>query len=130
MTPEKQPSLRSRSRRKIPVAPLHDFPPGTRMEVKVGSVQIAVFNVGGDFYALYGRCPHQSAPLSRGRLQGTVICNAETCWETEWAHDGEVLVCPGHGMEYHIRSGKAFGYDLRLRTYEVVVEDGQVKLVM
>ncbi|MCY3990983.1 MAG: Rieske 2Fe-2S domain-containing protein [Caldilineaceae bacterium] len=130
MSSDNRPARKSRRQRKIPVAAVHDFPPGTRMEVKVGSVQIAVFNVAGDFYALYGRCPHQSAPLSRGRLQGTVICNADTCWETEWAYEGEVLVCPGHGMEYHIRSGKAFGYDLRLRTYEVVVEEGQVKLVL
>ncbi len=130
MTGEMQPARRSRPRRKIRISMLKDFPPGTRMEVKVGSVQIAVFNVDGDFFALYGRCPHQSAPLSRGRLQGTVICNADTCWETQWAHEGEVLVCPGHGMEYNIRSGKAFGYDLKLRTYEVAIEDGQVMLVM
>ncbi len=130
MTPP-QPSARSsRAQRTITVAAVDDFPPGTRMEVQVGRVPIAVFNVGGDYYALYGRCPHQSAPLSRGRLQGTVVCNADTGWETEWACDGEVLVCPGHGMEYHVKSGKAFGYDLKLRTYEVVVEDGQVKLVM
>ncbi len=129
MTPEKQSTRRSRSQRRIFVAQLNDFPPGTRMEVQVGRVLIAVFNVGGDFFALFGRCPHQSAPLSRGRLQGTVICNADTCWETQWAHEGEVLVCPGHGMEYDIRSGKAFGYDLKLRTYDVVVENGQVFLL-
>lgn len=130
MSSERQHSGSRRARRKIAVARLSDFPAGTRMEVSVGSVQIAVFNVEGDFFALFGRCPHQSAPLSRGRLQGTVICNADTCWETEWAHEGEVLVCPGHGMEYDIRSGKAFGYDLKLRTYEVAVEDGQVFIFM
>ena len=130
MTPPETPERSRRARRKITVAAVDDFPPDTRMEVRVGRALIAVFNVGGEYYALYGRCPHQSAPLSRGRLQGTVVCNAETGWETEWACDGEVLVCPGHGMEYHLKSGKAFGYDFRLRTYEVVVEDGQVKLVM
>ncbi len=130
MTREKEPARRGASRRKVSVAAVDSFPPGARMEVQVGSAVIAVFNVDGDYYALYGRCPHQSAPLSRGRLQGTVICNADTCWKTEWAHEGEVLVCPGHGMEYHVRTGKAFGYNLKLRTYEVVVEDGQVKLVM
>ena len=128
--PTQQPALSSRSKRKSTIAAGEDFPPGTRMEVQVGRALIAVFNVDGEYCALYGRCPHQSAPLSRGRLQGTVICNAETGWETEWAYDNEVLVCPGHGMEYHIKSGKAFGYNLKLRTYEVVVEEGQVKLVM
>jgi nitrite reductase/ring-hydroxylating ferredoxin subunit len=130
MTPTQPPDRSRRAKRKINVGAVDDFGPGTRMEVQVGGVVIAVFNVGGEYYALYGRCPHQSAPLSRGRLQGTVICNADTAWETKWAHDGEVLVCPGHGMEYHIQTGKAFGYNFKLRTYEVVVEDGQVKLVM
>lgn len=130
MKPTQPPVGGGRAERRITVAAVDEFPPGARMEVQVGRAVIAVFNVGGAFYALYGRCPHQSAPLSRGRLQGTVVCNADTGWETEWSCEGEVLVCPGHGMEYHIKSGKAFGYDFRLRTYEVVVEDGQVKLVM
>ena len=130
MKQKMQPDPKSRSKRKVPIMPAVDFPHGARVEVQVGRVHIAVFNIEGEYYALYGRCPHQSAPLSRGRLQGTVICNEETCWETKWGHDGEVLVCPGHGMEYHVRSGKAFGYDLKLRTYEVVVEEGQVMLVL
>ena len=84
--------------RPVVLGRVEDFPPGTRMEVKVGSAVIAVFNIGGEYHALYGRCPHQFAPLSRGRLQGTVICNAETGWETQWAYEGEILVCPGHAM--------------------------------
>jgi 3-phenylpropionate/trans-cinnamate dioxygenase ferredoxin subunit len=116
--------------RRIEIAAVADFPPGTRMEVKVGSALIAVFNIAGAYYAIYGRCPHQSAPLSRGRLQGTVICSAETNWETQWAHDGEVLVCPGHAMEFLVKTGQAIGYDLKLRTYPVVVENGRVMLVI
>jgi len=112
--------------RKIAIAPVEEFPDGGRIEVKVGNTNIAVFNVRGEYFAIFGTCPHQSAPLSRGRLQGTVICNADTNWEKEWAHDGEVLVCPGHAMEFNLRTGKAFGYGMKLRTYEVVVEDDWV----
>ena len=130
MTTAQPPARQTRRRRRIAVAAAADFPPGARVEVQAGRAVIAVFNVAGEYFALHGRCPHQSAPLSRGRLQGTVICNAATCWETEWALEGEILVCPGHGMEYHVRSGKAIGYDLKLRTYEVVVEDGQVTLLL
>ena len=119
-----------RSGRRVVLGPAEDFPPGTRMEVKVGSTVIAVFNVDGSYYALFGRCPHQSAPLSRGRLQGTVICNAATGWEKQWAYEGEILVCPGHAMEFHVKTGQAIGYDLKLRTYPVVVEDGLVKLIV
>ena len=120
----------SKTARKIAVAPVDEFPAGARMEVKVGNVNIAVFNVRGEYFGIFGICPHQSAPLSRGRLQGTVICNADTNWEKEWAHDGEVLVCPGHAMEYDLRTGKAFGYGMKLRTYEVVVEDDWVTVIL
>ncbi len=120
----------SKTSRKIAVAPVDEFPAGARMEVKVGNVNIAVFNVRGEYFGIFGICPHQSAPLSRGRLQGTVICNADTNWEKEWAHDGEVLVCPGHAMEYDLRTGKAFGYGMKLRTYEVVVEDDWVTVIL
>ena len=120
----------SKTSRKIAVAPVDEFPAGARMEVKVGNINIAVFNVRGEYFGIFGICPHQSAPLSRGRLQGTVICNADTNWEKEWAHDGEVLVCPGHAMEYDLRTGKAFGYGMKLRTYEVVVEDDWVTIIL
>ena len=118
-----------RTGRRINLGPAADFPPGARMEVKVGHALIAVFNLAGTYYAIFGRCPHQSAPLSRGRLQGTVICNAETNWQTEWSCEGEIVVCPGHAMEFHVKTGQAMGYDLALRTYPVYVEDGQVVLI-
>jgi len=124
-----QPLADQATGRKLVIAAAADLPPGTRMEVQVGNNLIAVFNIAGTYYAIYGRCPHQFAPLSRGRLQGTVICNAQTNWETEWAHEGEVLVCPGHAMEFLVKTGQAIGYNLKLRTYPVYVEDGQVVLI-
>jgi len=130
-TPAAQPPAPAEAEgRRIPVAAVADFPPDTRMEVKVGNALIAVFNIAGTYRAIYGRCPHQFALLSRGRLQGTVICNAQTNWETEWAHEGEVLVCPGHAMEYLVKTGQAIGYNLKLRTYPVYEEDGVVILVV
>ena len=117
-------------KRALSLGAAEDFPPGSRRDVTLGKISIAVFNVNGEYYAIFGRCPHQSAPLSRGKLQGTVICNESTGWKPRWAHDGEVLTCPGHAMEYHLRTGQAFGYDLKLRTYVVQVEDGQVMLFL
>lgn len=106
------------------------FPPGSRREVKVGRQTIAVFNIDGEYHAIYGLCPHQFAPLSRGKLQGTLICGEDTDWEKEWAYDGEVVVCPGHAMEFHVKTGKAFGYDFSLRTYDVVIDDGEILLLL
>lgn len=115
---------------KITLSTVADFPPGARLQVKVGAAMIAVFNINGDYRAIYGRCPHQFARLSQGRLQGTVICNEQTHWETEWAYEGEILTCPGHAMEFHLKTGEAIGYGFKLRTYKVVVEDGLVKLIL
>jgi nitrite reductase (NADH) small subunit len=112
------------------IARAEDFPPGTRMRVEVGRRAVAVFNIDGRYWAIEDRCPHQFAPLSRGRLQGTVVCGEDTGWELEWAHEGEVVVCPGHGMEFDVTTGRSFGFDLRMRTYEVVVTDGEVRLRM
>src|SRR5262245_10741563 len=127
---DETPPEEARAGRQVVLGRVEDFPPGTRMEVKMGQAVIAVFNIDGHYYALYGRCPHQFAPLSRGRLQGTVICNADTGWETQWAYEGEILVCPGHAMEFHVMTGQAIGYDLKLRTYPVVVEEGWVTLIV
>jgi nitrite reductase/ring-hydroxylating ferredoxin subunit len=120
----------SKGKRRVAVAPVDEFLPGARVEIKVGKIDIAVFNVNGEYFAIFGICPHQSAPLSRGRLQGTVVCNEHTNWEKEWAHDGEVLVCPGHAMEFDLKTGKAFGYGMKLRTYDVIVEDDWVTVIL
>ena len=111
------------------IGPVESFPPGTRLRVEIGRKVIAVFNIDGKFYAIHDRCPHQFAPLSRGKLQGTLICNESTNWEPQWRYEGQIVVCPGHGMEFDVRTGQAIGYDLRLRTYEVLIEDGEVKLL-
>lgn len=126
--PRERPQAEQQRQKIITIATVEEFPPGQRREVKVGSRTIAVFNIDGEYYAIYGICPHQYAPLACGRLQGTVICNAETGWQKKWAYDGEIVVCPGHAMEFHVKTGKAIGYDLKLRTYEMFVEDGLVKL--
>jgi nitrite reductase (NADH) small subunit len=119
---------REAGERLILLGPVDQFPPGSRLQVDVGRLSIAVFNVEGRYYAIYGRCPHQSAPLSRGKLQGTVVCDETTGWETVWMHEGEVVVCPGHAMEFHLKTGQAFGYGFKLRTFDVWVENGSLFL--
>jgi nitrite reductase (NADH) small subunit len=46
-------------------------------------------------------------------------------------HDGEVVVCPWHGLEYHVPTGRCLAYpNINLRRYEVFVEDGKVKVLL
>ena len=45
--------------------------------------------------------------------------------------EGCVLTCPWHGWQYDVRTGEnEFDRALKLETYEVVVEDGEVKVVL
>ena len=110
---------------------LSDFPEGTHRVVRVGRREVGVFNVGGQFYGLPNLCPHQTGPLCAGRkpATGALISRRENDWKFEWVQEGEVVACPWHGLEYHVPTGRCLAYpNVNLRTYEVFVEDGRVKV--
>jgi nitrite reductase (NADH) small subunit len=111
------------------IAPLAEFPPNTHRVVKVGRREIGVFNVDGTFYALPNLCTHQLGPLCAGRVSGTVVCTIDTKWKLQWGFENEIITCPWHGMEYNITTGRCLAFpEIRLRSYEVWVEDDQVKV--
>lgn len=116
-------------RKEYLVGPLDEFPPNTHRVVKAGRREIGIFNIDGTFYALPNLCTHQLGPLCQGRVSGTLISNRETQWKLQWGFDREIVICPWHGMEYHIKTGTCLAFpEIRLRSYEVWVEDGQVKV--
>jgi len=113
------------------VGTLADFPPGSHKVVEVGRARVGVFNVGGRFYALPNVCPHQAGPLCEGKVNGTTASSAATGWRFAWVRDGEVVACPWHGHEFDITTGRSLSNPrLKVRTYPVVVEDGQVKVAL
>lgn len=122
----------AREREAHEVGDVADFPPGSHKVVKVGGRQIGVFNIGGRFYGLPNVCPHQTGPLCEGKIvTGTLISNEDTGWETQWIHDGEIMICPWHGLEYHVPTGQCIAYPkIRVRRYEVFVEDDKVKVTV
>lgn len=85
------------------ICPVDDFPPGERRIVDVDGLSIGVFNLDGDYYALANACPHQLAPLCRGRVTGTVT--ADRVGEYNWEREGQILRCPWHGWEFDITTG-------------------------
>jgi nitrite reductase (NADH) small subunit len=108
-----------------------DLPPGSHVVVDVGRRQIGVFNVAGRYYALPNLCPHQIGPLCAGRTTGTLAASAATDWQPEWVLDGEVIVCPWHGLEFHVPTGRCLAYaEITLRSYEVRVVDDHVRVVV
>ncbi len=71
----------------VKVAGAGEIPAGSMKHVEVMGTELCIINAGGTFYATADRCPHMSAPLSLGQLNGTV------------------LTCPLHFSRYDIRTG-------------------------
>jgi nitrite reductase/ring-hydroxylating ferredoxin subunit len=95
----------------VTVARVDELPPGTLTHVRANDEEIALANVEGELYAVQGHCLHLQGPLGEGRLEDSV------------------LTCPWHGWQYDIRTGlNEFDHAIRLRTFEVRVEDGEVKV--
>jgi nitrite reductase (NADH) small subunit len=113
------------------VGTVEDFPAGTHRVVRVGRIEVGVFNVGGALYALPNVCPHQFGPLCEGTVNGTTACSAATNWQFAWVRDGEIVTCPWHGIEFDIATGRSLSSPrLRVRTYPVTVENGQVMVTV
>ena len=52
---------------------VNDLPPGTLRRVTRGDVDILLAHTSGGIVATDDRCPHMSAPLSIGTLEGCVV---------------------------------------------------------
>ena len=108
------------------VATVDEIPPGGRKVVEVAERSIGVFNIGGEFYALRNRCPHQGGPLCLGPLAGFV--SSPGPGEYHYSRQGEILRCPWHGWEFDVKTGQSW-FDparVRVRRYEVTVEHENV----
>ena len=102
-----------------------EIPPGERKIVTVAGRSIGVFNVGGQFYAIRNRCPHQGAPLCEGKLWG--VLKADVPGNFEYDGTKEILACISHGWEFNIRTGQSWcdPSRLRVRSYAVELEDAK-----
>lgn len=106
------------------VAAVSEIPEGGRKVVELGTRQIVVFNLGGEFFALLDRCPHQGGRLSGGKLCGLV--ESDTPGQYRYSRAGEFLRCPWHSWEFDIRTGKSW-FDPRrtkVRAFPAHVEKG------
>jgi 3-phenylpropionate/trans-cinnamate dioxygenase ferredoxin subunit len=118
-----------RTPRKWPVAQADEIAPGERKIVEVEGRSIGVFNVHGTLVAALNVCPHQLAPVCRGRLSGTTLPSAPG--EFRWGREGEILACPWHGWEFDLLTGKALADEKkRLRLYPITVENGTVFITL
>jgi len=75
------------SRNWIRITDCENIPLREGRVVRIGSQEIAVFNLGDRFLAVENRCPHRGGPLADGILSG------------------ESVVCPLHGWKIGLRKG-------------------------
>ena len=108
-----------------PVAKVGELAPGERKLVEVKRYSIGLFNVNGEYIAALNICPHELAPVCRGRVGGTTLPSQPG--EFIWGREGEVLACPWHGWEFDLMTGKMLADDrVRIRRYPVTVEGDDI----
>jgi nitrite reductase (NADH) small subunit len=115
----------ARGTRRWPVGRASELPPGERRLVEVKGHSIGLFNVNGEIVAALNLCPHELAPVCRGKVRGTTLPSPPG--EYRWGREGEILACPWHGWEFDLLTGRALADErVRLRRYPVSVEDDTI----
>ena len=106
------------------VARAADLPPGSRRRVTVAGKPIAIFNLGGTFFGLLDRCPHQGASLCDGTVTG--LATSDVPGQYRLDRPGEMVRCPWHGWEFDIRTGQSWCEPERVRVtnYPTGTADG------
>jgi nitrite reductase (NADH) small subunit len=70
---------------------------------------IALFNVGGTYYATDNTCPHRGGPLGDGDLTGSIV------------------MCPWHGWRWDVTTGaNANNPAVTVACFPVTVEQGEI----
>lgn len=91
---------------KFVVGEVSEIPPGSRKLVTVKGRAIAIFNIKGEFFGLFNRCPHQGGNLCEGALTGLVESGEPG--QYSYTRVGEILRCPWHGWEFDVRTGQSY----------------------
>jgi nitrite reductase (NADH) small subunit len=112
------------------VADASEIPEGDVIGVEVDGLEIAVFNIKGDFYAMQNRCVHRNAPLHKiyeNRIneedcmtEGPGDINQESC----------TISCPWHGWSFDLKTGKNPASKKGMRTFEVERDNGDIVIYL
>lgn len=96
----------------VDIVPASELPLGERLFVEVADKPIVIFNIAGQFFAIGDICTHDDGPLGDGDLEGYNI------------------VCPRHGGEFDVRTGKVMQMPavVDIPAYPVRVIDGQIQI--
>ena len=96
----------------VAVARVGEIPEGGVKVVRVEDQAVAVFHIGGEYFATDDVCTHDGGPLAEGTLEDHVI------------------ECPRHGARFDVRTGAALCLPATapVPTYAVRVEGDEIKV--
>jgi len=96
----------------VEVCPVSELPPGSVKLVDVGGYELGVYNCDGEYFAIEDRCSHDDGPLCEG----------------DWDPDRCAVICPRHGANFDLRSGRPLTLPAvePVGVYPVHVVDGVV----
>ena len=94
------------------IAPASELPNGERLFLEIEGRAIVIFNIAGQLFAIGDVCTHDDGPLGDGDLEGYNI------------------VCPRHGAEFDVRTGKVMQMPavVDIPAYPVKVVDGMIQV--
>jgi nitrite reductase/ring-hydroxylating ferredoxin subunit len=125
-------------RRLVDVGASDDVPERGRLVVEIGGpagpVTVGVFRFDGRLYAWENRCAHQGGPACQGRI----VSRVRECLDDErrslglrFEEDTMHMVCPWHGFEYDVTTGRHPGRPgLALRSFPVTEEEGRIRVAL
>lgn len=94
----------------VKICATSDVPENSAKSFEVGNLVVAVYNIGGEFFATDNECTHGAASLADGILED------------------DIIECTLHFGAFNVKTGEAVQAPCftPLRTYKVAVQDGQV----
>lgn len=96
----------------VDVVPADGLADGEHAVVDVDGTEVAVFCIGGEYFAVQDVCTHDGAEIASGRLEGSEI------------------ICPRHGARFCLKTGKVLkppAYE-DLPCFPVRVHEGRVQV--
>ena len=96
----------------IDVVTEDELPPGDVHVVDFEGIEVAVFNIAGQYFAIEDVCTHDGSEISTGCLYDHVI---------EW---------PRHGARFDVRTGEVLeppAYE-PVQTFKVRIENGMIQV--
>ncbi len=100
----------------------------------VDDEEVGIFLIDKKFYAWKNICPHQGGPVCQGRLYPLVKENLDV----EKKSHGRIydkkqlnIVCPWHGLEFDIRTGKHPGNpNLSLQSIPIHIKEEKIYVTL